>query len=320
VLASLVLIAAALGAAPVAGEIPTPEVTVQYTERSRDGAQGALQLVQREHVEVKARLRRALGEQWPRPITVRLGADRAELEALADPDGRPPRWAVALAYPERDTMLLNARHLTEPRGPASVRHELYHLALGQLGRFPHWFHEGFADYQIGEDVDVVHYATMYRAVHSQRLLPFGDLAGGWPEHGDESALAYAQSISFTSFLAGRHAPAAFDELFERVRAGDPFELAFAKAFHASVESEEGAWKKTLERRYGTIPLATLISLLWAGTAALCVLAFVRRRAQKERNLRRMDEEAALEALLRLAAEPSAEPPPDEQPPPPPVLH
>jgi peptidase MA superfamily protein len=270
---------------------------------------------------VKGQLQRVLGQRWPRPITVLLGVGRAEFEGLAEPDGKPREWAVALAYPEQDTMLLDAVQLTDPQGAATVRHELYHLALGQMGRFPHWFHEGFADFLSGEAFDVAYYAAMYRGVHSGSIPAFDRLADGWPEHRQEAVLAYAQSVSFASFLADRHGPQAFDELFTRVRAGEAFELAFAKAFHASIQSEENDWRKTLERRYGTIPLATLISLVWSCTALLCVLAFFRRRAQKEQNLRRMDEEAALEALLRLAAaEPTADSPEGEQPPPPPVLH
>jgi len=311
VLASLLLIAA-LGASPVAGEISTPAVTVQYTERARGAARPVL-----DQVEVaQAAFQRVLGQRWPRRITVRLGAGRAELEALALEGGKPPGWAAALAYPEKDTMLLDALTLGGPQGGATVRHELMHLALGQLGSFPHWFHEGFAVLLSDEGFDVGYYAAMYRGVRTGRIASFEDLAGGFPEHRSEAEVAYAQSASFASFLADRHGPAAFDELFQRVRAGERFETAFAKAFHASIGSEEGDWRRTLERKYGTIPLATLISLLWSATALLCVAAFLRRRAQKLRNLKRMDEEAALEALLRAAASPEE----DEGPDPPPVLH
>lgn len=314
------LLLAALAAAPVSGELPGDGVTVQYTERAAGAAPAALKLVQAEKAGVQARLERVLGQRWPRPITVRLGSGRAEFEGLAEAGGRPQQWAVALAYPEQDTMLLDALQLTTPQGPTTVRHELVHLALGQLGSFPRWFHEGFADLLSGEAFDVEYYAAMYRGVHTDALPPFSKLAEDWPAHRDQAVLAYAQSISFASFLADRHGAPAFDELFQRVREGERFEVAFAKAFHATIDFEEGAWRKTLERRYATIPLATAISLLWSCTALLCVLAFFRRRSEKEKNLRRMDEEAALEALLLTASEPAAEPPEDEQPPEPPVVH
>lgn len=309
---------AALAAAPVAGELKAEGVTVQYTERAAGAAAFALQMVQEQQGAVQAQLARVLGQRWPRPIAVRLGSGRAEFEGLAG--GQPRAWAVALAYPEQDTMLLDALQLTEPQGAATVRHELAHLALGQVGDFPHWFHEGFADLLSGKDLDVEYYATMYRAVHSDTLAPLSQLAGEWPPHRDDALRAYAQSLSFASFLADRHGGPAFDELFQRVRAHDGFELAFAKAFHATVDLEERSWRKTLAWRYRTVPLATAISLLWSCTALLCVLAFLRRRVEKERNLRRMDEEAALEALLLTAAEPLADPTESEQPSDPPVLH
>jgi hypothetical protein len=326
VIASLFLIAALSAAAPVAGELSTQEVTIQYTGRARGAAAPLLEQVQAS----KEGFQRVLGQRWPRRITVRLGAGREELEALAPPGQEVPKLARAVAYPEQDTMLLDAVDLSSPDGPATVRHELTHLALGQLGRFPHWFHEGLAVLLSDEGYDVTYYAAMYRGVRNGRIASFEDLGGAWPDHRAEAELAYAQSASFASFLTDRHGPEAFDELFQRVRAGEPFEIAFAKAFHASIGTEEGAWKRTLERRYGTIPLATLISLLWSCSALLCVAAFLRRRAQKERNLRRMDEEAALEALLLTAAEPgpAGEPEPEPEPEPgapgggsePPVLH
>jgi hypothetical protein len=317
VLATAVLLAA-LAATPVAGELKAGDVTVEYTERAAGAAPRALQVVQEQRGAVHAQLARVLGQRWPRPIVVRLGSGRAEFEGLAG--GQPESWAVALAWPEQDTMLLDALQLTEPQGATTVRHELVHLALGQVGAFPRWFHEGFADLLSGEDFDVTYYAVMYRGVHRETLAHFSQLGGAFPAHRDKAALAYAQSLSFASFLADRHGGPAFDELFQRVRAGEAFEIAFAKAFHATIDFEEGAWRKTLARRYGTIPLATAISLLWSCTALLCVLAFFRRRVEKERNLRRMDEEAALEALLLTAAEPPADPPESERPPEPPVLH
>jgi len=312
------LLLAVLAAAPVAGEKTADGVTIQFTERAAGAAPAALGMVQAQKAGVQAQLERVLGQRWPRPITVRLGSGRAELEALMG--GKPPQWAVALADPEHDTMFLDALQLTSPQGPTTVRHELVHLALGQLGRFPRWFHEGFADLLSGEAFNVEYYAVMYRGVHTDALPPFSKLAEGFPPHRDQAELAYAQSISFASFLADRHGAPAFDELFQRVREGDSFDVAFAKAFHATVDFEEGAWRKTLERRYGTIPLATAISLLWSCTALLCVLAFFRRRTEKEKNLRRMDEEAALEALLLTASEPANDPSESEQPPEPPVVH
>lgn len=307
-IASLLLIAALSAApAPVAGEVTTQDVTIQYTERSRGAAQPLLEQVQ----AARGRFEGVLGRRWPRPITVRLGAGRAEMEALAEPGRRVPPLARAVAYPDLDTMLLDAVDLSSPDGPATVQHELAHLALGQLGDFPRWFHEGMAVLLSGEGFDVTYYSVMYRAARNPDRIPeFEDLADGWPDKPWDIQLAYAQSASFAAFLTERYGPETFGDLFQRVRAGESFEIAFAKAFHATISSEERIWKRTLQQRYGTIPLATLISLAWSGTALLCVLAFLRRRAQKARNLRRMDEEAALEALLLTAAEPvlTAEPP------------
>lgn len=289
----------------IAGQLSTPHVTVHFTDRARGSAPVVLPQIE----ATRDTFQRLLGRSWPRPIAVRLGVGREELEALALPGSTPPRWAVALAYPEHDLMLLDALSLSEPSNASTIRHELAHLALGQLGAFPRWFHEGLAVLLSGEQLDLGHYAAMYRGVRGNRLSSFEVLAEGWPEHRSESEIAYAQSSSFLSYLIERHGPAAFDELFRHVRAGAPFEIAFARAFHASIGLEERDWRQTLERRYGTVPVAVALSLMWGAAALLCVAAFARRRALKEQNLQRMDAESAAEGEW-------LEPLPEEAPPPP----
>jgi hypothetical protein len=274
----------------VAGQLSTPDVTIHFTERARGSVARVLSRIESE----RAALRPILGESWLQPIAVRLGAGREELEALALPGSAPPAWGIAVAYPGRHLMLLDATSLADPANATTIRHELVHLALGQLGDFPRWFHEGLAVLISGEDFDLGHYAAMHRGVRQNRLASFEALARGWPEHRSDSEIAYAQSCSFVAFLMERHGPAAFADLYRHVREGTPFELAFARAFRTSIGVEGREWEQTLAFRYGTMPVAAAVSLLWGGAALLCVAAFVRRRAAKERNLRRMDLETAAE--------------------------
>ena len=173
----------------------------------------------------------------------------------------------------------------------------------------------------GEHLDAARYATLFRAVHQERVFSFEDLAQRWPEQPPDVEIAYAQSASFVGFLLARHPPDALGRLVDGVRAGEPFARAFAKALLTSPGLEEVAWREELPSRYGWLPLAALGTLLWAGAAALCFAAWVRRRRQLAVRLAEMEREEAQEAaaraaLLALVPEPTLpeEPPIGHEPP------
>jgi hypothetical protein len=207
---------------------------------------------------------------------------------------------------------------------------LAHVALGQFAKsWPRWFQEGLAQHLAGERIVLTHYAALFRAVTQQKVLHFEDLSEGWPDMPADVEVAYAQSADFVAYLAGHHGPGAMNALIEGVARGEPFEMAFGKAFHSSLGVEEGNWRKGLSTRFGWLPLTTSMQLVWLLAPALCVVAYVRRRRQQAERLEAMSaEEAAEEAALRVLAAEAAQqglPPPDaedfpewaEQPPPPP---
>jgi len=235
---------------------------------------------------------------------IRMGVGREEFEALALPGGAPPGWAVALAYPMHRIVLLNALTLAGPEGQVTLRHELAHVALGQLGRrWPRWFQEGLAQNLTGENFSMTHYAALFRAVTQEKVFRFEHLADGWPDLPSDVEIAYAQSAAFVAWLSARHGPEGMGRLVDEVSTDQPFEQAFGKAFHTSLWVEELAWRDGLAARYGWLPLTTSSSLLWLGATGLVVAAYVRRRQQKAAKLAEMEEqEAAEEAAMRAALE------------------
>ncbi|MCP3161795.1 peptidase MA family metallohydrolase [Myxococcus qinghaiensis] len=242
-----------------------------------------------------------LGRDWPGVTEIRLGVGREEFEALALPGGRPPGWAVALAYPAHQIILLDALSLHAPDGQQTLRHELAHVALGQLARgWPRWFQEGVAQNVTGERFSITHYSALFRAVTQERVFHFEDLSSDWPDLPADVEIAYAQSAAFVAHLSTRYGPQAMGLLIDGVRAGEPFETAFGKAFHTSLDVEEAGWRDGLAARYGWLPLTTSSALLWLTASVLCVAAYARRRQQKATRLAEMTaQEAADEAALRL---------------------
>ncbi|WP_225414230.1 peptidase MA family metallohydrolase [Stigmatella hybrida] len=285
----------------VAGEVATPRFRLLYTL----GSEGTARALAENIESVRDSFVAVFGRDWPGITEVRIGLGREEYEALALPGGEPPGWAVALAYPSHGIILLEARSLSTPEGPVTLRHELAHVALGQIGgRWPRWFQEGMAQHLTGERIALTHYAAIFRAVAQQRIFEFEDLAQGWPDMRSDVEIAYAQSADFVAYLAATHGAPAMAELLNGVASGEPFEKAFGKAFHSSLTVEENAWRGGLATRFGWLPLTTSSQLAWMVAPALCVVAYLRRRQQQAARLELMSQEEAAEdaEMERLARE------------------
>lgn len=266
-----------LAAGPLAtATVETARFRIVHTPR----AKGAAEFLAGQLEPVRDDIARLVGRDWPGVTELRLGYGREEYEALAPPGERPPSWAVALAWPDANVVLVEAHSLVQGDGQLTLRHELVHVALGQLGRgWPRWFQEGLAQSLTGErKFRVEHFATLTRAVTQDRVFRFEDLAQGFPRYPDDVAIAYAQSVAFVEFLRERHGPWAFRLLLDRVAEGDNFEKAFGVAFRSPLSVEETAFREELPRRYPWWPL--LLSggtLLWVAGAGLLVVGGLRRR-------------------------------------------
>ncbi|WP_257459074.1 peptidase MA family metallohydrolase [Archangium lipolyticum] len=284
----------------VVGELTTPRFRILYTARSEGAARQLATTIE----SVRDTFVGVLGRDWPGVTELRVGVDRGEFEALALPGGEPPGWAVALAYPEHRIVLLNALTMAGPEGQVTLRHELAHVALGQLGkRWPRWFQEGFAQNVTGENFSMTHYTALFHAVTQEKVFHFEHLSEDWPDRPSDVELAYAQSAAFVAWLSARHGPEGMGRLVDEVATGQPFEQAFGKAFRASLLVEELDWREGLAARYGWLPLTTSTSLLWLGATGLVLAAYVRRRQQKAANLAEMEaQEAAEDAAMRAAFE------------------
>lgn len=266
---------------PTAGAL---ETSVKDTRRFKivhtARATGAADYLAKEIEHLRDDVGALVGRDWPGVTEVRLGFGREEYEALALPGALPPSWAVALAYPDANIVLVEAHSLVQGDGQTTLRHELVHVALGQLGRaWPRWFQEGLAQELTGErKFRVNQFAVLSRAVVQDRIFRFDDLTTRFPSYADDVEIAYAQSVAFVEFLRDRHGPAAFGALIDRVRAGDPFEKAFGIAFHSPLSVEEKVFRDELPRRYPWWPL--LLSggtVVWGLMSFLLVAAWVKRR-------------------------------------------
>jgi hypothetical protein len=297
ILPLLVLLAAG---APATTELDTPRFKILHTERATQAAKRLSEEIEGRRDEI----RDVLGRDWDGVTEVRVGWGRQEYEALAPFGTTPPSWAAALAWPDENVVLIEAQSLTKGDGQETLRHELIHVALGRLGKsWPRWFQEGLAQHLTGERFfSVDRYTTLARAVSADRVFKLDDLANGFPEKPADVEIAYAESAAFILFLTERHPRAAFGELVDGVGRGETFEIAFAKAFHTSLNLEERTFREELPGRYPFWPIVTTGTTLWAVMSFLLVFAYVRRR--REVLLKRAEQEAqeaAEDAAARIIA-------------------
>lgn len=291
--------------------LTTPRFRIVYTPR----AKGAAEFLAKEIEGIRDEVAATIGRDWPGVTELRLGFGREEYEALALPGGVPPSWAVALAYPDRNIVLVEAHSLAQGDGQLTLRHELVHAGLGQLGKgWPRWFQEGLAQELTGERrYRLEQYATLARAVAIERVFRFQDLAQGFPSRPEDVEIAYAQSAAFVAFLKERYGAAGFGALIDRVGEGDAFEKAFGIAFHSPLSVEEKAFLEELPVRYPWWPL--LLSggtALWAVMSLLVVVAWVRRRHQRAVRRAEMLRVEHLEEMGRAIALRAASPANDER--------
>jgi len=286
----------------IAGELNTARFRILYTSRSETAARNLAEEIE----ATRDYFSKVLSRDWPGVTEVRLGMGRQEFEGLAIPGDKLPSWVAARAYPLANVILLEARSLTEANGNAVLRHELSHVALGQLGGvWPNWFQEGLAKYLTGERGSLAEYATLFRAVRQDKIFRFEDLSEQWPDQPSDVELAYAQSVAFVSFLIDRHGLEGLGKLIDGVAHGSPFETEFAKAFKTSLLLEETEWRNQLPVRYSWVPILTNPSTLWAALALVCMAAFWRLRSQLRKRRRSAEAAEAAEIAASLL---SREPP------------
>lgn len=227
-----------------------------------------------------------VGRDFDGVTEVRVALGREEYDAMALGGSHPPAWSTALAWPDANVILVDARTIATSEGRTTLRHELVHIALGRLGTgWPRWFQEGVAQLVTQERAfDTEHYSIMAIAIATDRLYPIETLSLGFPERPADAQLAYAESREFVAFLYGRHGAEGFGALIDDVGAGRHFEQAFARAFHTSISLEEVEFRKAIALRYPWWPVLFMSgSLVWAGSSLLMVAAFIRRRRAVRRH-------------------------------------
>jgi hypothetical protein len=309
--------AAGAGPAPLPSSIPTG-YTLEHDGGARwlyaTAAQTEVSRLKRVQRSAWTRLGAAFGVKLSADLDLRLAVNPEQMQALAPRGSRLPSYATGVAYPDAGLILLS---LTEPQSwlrsdiDRVLVHELSHVALHRAVNghaLPRWFSEGLAIHEAGEhSLDRVR--VLWGGTLRGELIPLSRLSQSFPaRHGDVS-LAYAQSADLVGhLLQGDQKHARFRALIAELRAGKPFEQAFAAAYGMPLWRIEQQWRAQLTQRFGSWPsILSGLTLVWGMAAVFLIFGYFRVRRRHRETLKRWAiEEAPVLALQ--TAPPVPEPP------------
>ncbi|GAB4205778.1 MAG: hypothetical protein OHK0013_21920 [Sandaracinaceae bacterium] len=229
------------------------------------------------------RIRSELGLDSLPPIRIRVAIDPEQMRALAPLGAPPPAYAVGVAYPGLDLILLTLtapETWQRPELDDVLVHELSHIALhhaaGPDHDLPLWFVEGVAIYQARER-SIERVQTLWEGAFRGAIIDLDHLDERFPQRPHAVDLAYAQSADFVAWLLRRSGPEKLGEMIGRMRRGQRFEVAVSQTWSAGIGQLEQEWRADLSERFGALPLFATGSAGWIVVGLLVGLAWRQRK-------------------------------------------
>ncbi len=274
-------------------ELRSPHVIMKYQEPEHKMAAFLLQKAE----EIRETVLRDIGHAPTSPTLIYLAPTREAFQEV-QPRGHPPQWAVGTAYPAHNLIILRSpRSMKGERIDIEevLQHEYAHLALDRALKgktAPRWLDEGLTMLQSrGWNFSWTY--CLSRGVLSKSLIPLEELADGFPLEQDQAQLAYAQSLSFVSYIKTEYGLKALPRLIKGIAHGLDAEEALRVATGLGLRNLERGWKAELKKRYSWIPIVTSFLSLWFLASLLFLLGYWLKRKRAKRILAEWEQEEAL---------------------------
>jgi hypothetical protein len=126
-----------------------------------------------------------------------------------------------------------------------------------------------------------------RGVLTKGLIPLEQLSAGLPTDEYQAELAYAEDLSFVSYLKTDAGPEALPRLIRGLSYGLDQETALQQATGLGLRDLERRWKEDLKRRYSWIPIVTSFFSLVSSKPPLLAQLLAQEEKGKE-DMRRME--------------------------------
>ncbi|MEZ6187132.1 MAG: hypothetical protein R3F62_19245 [Planctomycetota bacterium] len=259
-------------------------------------------------MECAAAVERRLGAGLRRPARIVLCDTEAGFAARYAElgSGRPPDYALALAFPEHDRILVRTARLqpgTWSDLESTLAHELAHLVLGDVERergerLPRWLNEGLAEFASGRALLPEERSALAGQARHGTAPSLGDWVRAFPQDGPATARAYTHTCAFLSWVDGQ-AIDGVPGLVRGLRRGSVDE-AFVAELGWTADEAEHAWLEELARDHAWWRTLLFSLNLWGFVTLLALLAFARHAWRTRRLRRELIRQDALEDARRAA--------------------
>ena len=233
--------------------------------------------------------------------TIALAPTLEEFQQMQPHHERMPVWAAAVAYPERNLIII--------RSPKAVRggrfdyrrifiHEFTHIVLGralQHQNVPTFLAEGIAMYESSE-WQFSRTAAITKAVLTGRIIPLQELWDRFPEDRDDAELAYAESFMFVSFLINQYGREPFNQFIKNYAESGNLRHSLQKMTGRHLVTLEGEWIDYMKMRVSWIPLITSATTFWFMVTVIFIYGYCRKRRRSKTILVQWEEEEKNEAV------------------------
>ncbi len=273
------------------GQITMGRAVLRYEPELADEAQALAASIPQWWSEVEQPLARDVDD------TVRITfVDHAGRVAQAT---GMPHWVAGVARPEAGDIVI-ARH--GPDGAPTdlerlLKHEMAHVILHRAtggAALPRWFHEGVAESVTG-GISLSRAHTLAQAVFGAGVPDLQRLEAQFHgADGPDAAVSYAAARDLVEFLRHRDPQgASMRQVFAELRAGYEFDVAFVRAYDASLPELVTHWRDGLPGRFMWYPMIASGGLPFFFLLPLVMVAWMRRRRLLRRGWERLDREDAL---------------------------
>jgi len=184
----------------------------------------------------------------PDQIRLYVYEEAAELQNALTLGQITNQWTAGSANPVQNVILISA-----PAGAnqqleleRQIPHELVHILMAQLlgekiNRIPTWLSEGLAS-QAELNPNPDYERALQQAVNANSLLSMESLCHGFPTDASGAFLAYAQSESFTRFIAQKYGDPSIRRLIQVYQDGMDCQQGSLAALGVSLQQVELDWR------------------------------------------------------------------------------
>ncbi|RME73963.1 MAG: hypothetical protein D6785_16420 [Planctomycetota bacterium] len=188
----------------------------------------------------------------PPKIQVILADNPQEFESHAIYYGRTkgPSWALALAYPSLDVILIKAYKINIFGNSllSTLRHEIMHIYLRPVQEkgLPRFLNEGLATWFAQPILPWETEQIIQKKYYTRGLIPFEKLIINFPQHSQKASLAYMESHHFVHFLVNQYGVKKLQELLFKIEEGFNLESALKRSYGKGLKKLEQEWLFSLK--------------------------------------------------------------------------